>query len=61
VVLSPAIPAPIARMRGEYRWQILLRAVRTKTLNDSVRAAFKMLKWPKTVKVNVDIDATSLL
>jgi primosomal protein N' (replication factor Y) len=61
VVLSPAIPAPIARMRGEYRWQILLRAARTKTLNDSVRAAFKMLKWPKTVKVNVDIDATSLL
>jgi primosomal protein N' (replication factor Y) len=61
VMLSPAIPAPIARMRGEYRWQILLRAARTKTLNDSVRAAFKMLKWPKTVKVNVDIDATSLL
>ncbi len=61
VVLSPAMPAPIARMRGEYRWQILLRAVRTKTMNDVIRAAFKMLKWPKTVKVNVDIDATSLL
>jgi primosomal protein N' (replication factor Y) len=61
VMLSPAIPAPIARMRGEYRWQILLRAARTKTMNDSVRAAFGLLKWPKTVKVNVDVDATSLL
>jgi primosomal protein N' len=48
-------------MRGEYRWQILLRAARTKTMNDSVRAAFGLLKWPKTVKVNVDVDATSLL
>jgi primosomal protein N' (replication factor Y) len=61
VALSPAIPAPIARMRGEYRWQILIRAARTKTMNDSVRAAFGLLKWPKTVKVNVDVDATSLL
>jgi primosomal protein N' (replication factor Y) len=60
-VLSPAIPAPIARMRGEYRWQILLRAARTKTMNDAIRAAFGAIKWPKTVKVTVDVDATSLL
>jgi len=61
MVLSPAIPAPIARMRGEYRWQILLRAARTKTMNDAIRAAFGAIKWPKTVKVTVDVDATSLL
>jgi len=60
-VLSPAMPAPIARMRGEYRWQILLRAARTKTMNDAIRAASKEMKWPKTVKVTVDVDATSLL
>jgi len=61
IVLSPAIPAPIARMRGEYRWQILLRATRTKTMNDSIRAAFGTMKWPKTVKVTVDVDAISLM
>ncbi len=60
-VLSPAMPAPIARMRGEYRWQIMLRAARTKTMNDAIRAASKEMKWPKTVKVTVDVDATSLL
>lgn len=58
---SPAMPAPVARMRGEYRWQILLRAARTKILNEAVRAAFGMVKLPKTVKVTVDVDATSLL
>ena len=61
VILSPAVPAPVARIRGEYRWQILLRAPRTKTINVAVRAASKLLKWPKTVKVTVDVDATSLL
>jgi primosomal protein N' (replication factor Y) len=61
LVISPAMPAPIARIRGEYRWQILLRAPRTKIMNDAVRAASKTIKWPKTVKVTVDVDATSLL
>ena len=60
-VLSPAMPAPIARMRGEYRWQMLLRAARTKMMNDSIRAAFGTMKWPKAVKVTVDVDATSLM
>jgi primosomal protein N' (replication factor Y) len=61
LILSPAMPAPIARMRGEYRWQILLRATRTKAINDRVRAASQAMKWPKSVKVTVDVDATSLL
>ncbi|MFA5688346.1 MAG: primosomal protein N' [Kiritimatiellales bacterium] len=61
VILSPAMPAPIARIRGEYRWQILLRAAHTKTLSTAIRAAFGMMKLPKTVKVTVDVDAVSLL
>jgi primosomal protein N' (replication factor Y) len=61
VALSPAMPAPISRMRGEYRWQILLRSARVKVMNDSIREASRMMKWPKTVKVTVDVDAASLL
>ena len=61
VTASPAMPAPIARIRGEYRWQILLRAPQTKTLNVAVRAAFKNMKLPKAVKVTIDVDASSLL
>jgi primosomal protein N' len=55
------VPAPIARMRGEYRWQILLCAARMKAINDAIRSASKAIKWPKTVKVTVDVDATLLL
>jgi primosomal protein N' (replication factor Y) len=61
IMLSPAMPAPIARMRGEYRWQVLLRGARTKAINDAIRAASREMNWPKTVKVTVDVDATSLL
>jgi len=61
LTLSPAMPAPIARMRGEYRWQILLRAARTKSMNDALRAAFGFIKLPKSVRITVDVDATSLM
>ena len=61
VILSPAMPSPVARMRGEYRWQILLRAPRTRDTTVAIRAAFHGIKWPKAVKVTVDVDATSLL
>lgn len=61
ITISPAMPAPIARMRGEYRWQILIRAARVKMMNDLIRSASKEMKWPKAVKVTIDVDATSLL
>ncbi len=61
LILSPAIPSPIARIRGEFRWQILLRAVRPRTLNTLIRAAFQQFKCPKTVKATIDVDAISLL
>ncbi len=62
VVLSPLVPAPISRARGEYRYQILLRAMRTGTITRSIRKAVGEIdKWPKGVKCTIDVDATSLL
>jgi primosomal protein N' (replication factor Y) (superfamily II helicase) len=61
VLLSPAVPAPIERIRGEYRWQILLRAANARSLNRMVRNASAQMKWPNGVAVTVDVDATSLL
>lgn len=61
VTVSPAMPAPIARIRGEYRWQILVRAAGAKTVNQALRAASRAMKWPKSVTVTVDVDALALL
>lgn len=61
VVVSPPMPAPIARVRGEYRYQMLMRATQTRVMTAVIRKIFNAIKWPKTVKFTVDVDATSLL
>ncbi len=62
VMLSPLVPAPISRARGEYRYQILIRAEKTGVVTRAVRRAVAAIKkWPKGVKCTIDVDATSLL
>jgi primosomal protein N' (replication factor Y) (superfamily II helicase) len=62
VMLSPPVPAPISRVRGEYRWQILLRAEKTGDIVRPLRRAVSAIKkWPKGVRCTIDIDASSLL
>jgi len=62
VLLSPPVPAPIHRIRGEYRVQILMRAERTGAMTRAIRRAIRAIDpWPKGVKCTIDVDATSLL
>ena len=55
-VLGPA-PAPIERLSGRWRWQLLLKARGYRALKD----ALGELPAPKGMKVEVDIDPLSLL
>jgi primosomal protein N' (replication factor Y) len=62
VMLSPPTPAPISRARGEYRYQILMRAEKTGAMIRAIRRSVAAIKkWPKGVKCTIDVDATSLL
>lgn len=62
MMISPPVPAPISRVRGEYRWQILMRAEKTGEIVLPVRRAVAAIsKWPKGVKCIIDVDASSLL
>ncbi len=62
VILSPLVPAPISRARGEYRYQILLRAEKTGAMTRAIRRSVGAIKkWPKGVKCTIDVDAASLL
>ncbi len=58
-VLGPA-PAPIARLRGRYRWQILLRGRNGKALRQ-VAAGAKTVGRAKDMRLTIDIDPQSLL
>lgn len=60
-VLGPAA-APIAKLRNQFRYHLLLKCESPKTLNQFVRKLLGNSKWIiKQVKVVVDIDPLSLL
>jgi primosomal protein N' (replication factor Y) len=61
-VLGPA-EAPVARLKDEFRYQILLKAASRKALNETLQALRRHAqgeKWPATALV-IDVDPVSLL
>ena len=58
---SPAVPAPLARAKGLYRFQIMLRCEHTVRMTKPIRHVLSRFKMPKTVACTVDVDALSLL
>jgi len=59
-VLGPA-PAPLSRLKGEYRWQILLKGEKAGQLQDLVRNCLKGFKGLKGVKLSLDVDPVEVL
>ncbi|HVN67675.1 MAG TPA: primosomal protein N', partial [Candidatus Sulfotelmatobacter sp.] len=55
-VLGPA-PSPIARLRGEWRYRLLLKNVPAAAVSETLKQAI----IPDDIKVTVDIDPMSLL
>jgi primosomal protein N' (replication factor Y) len=58
-VLGPS-PAPLARLRGKHRWQLLLRAATHPPLQRLARALGEAV-LPSGVELSVDIDPSALL
>ena len=55
------MPAPLARAKGDYRYQILLRGRSVRTLTGPLRVAVKAAPSPEGVSLAVDVDALSIL
>ena len=67
LLLGPA-PAPLSRLRGLYRWHILIKSSDLDLMSDRIRTAVSRFydyarTWPpgREVKVSLDVDPTSLL
>jgi primosomal protein N' (replication factor Y) len=62
-VLGPA-PQPLAKLRGRYRWHVLLKAGTAARIHE---AAGRALEWaeskdrPAGVRIQVDVDPTDVL
>ena len=64
VALRGPAPAPIERLRGRFRWQILVSSERTRALHDVVRSmqrAWKAASAARTIRLVVDVDPVSML
>jgi primosomal protein N' (replication factor Y) len=59
-VLGPA-PAPMALLRGRYRYRLLLNARRSAELQRVIRDWLGALSFPQGVRVGVDIDPYSFV
>jgi primosomal protein N' (replication factor Y) len=58
--LGPA-PAPLYRLRGRYRFRLLVRAEKQIDIQKSVLAWVNSVKAPSTIRVIIDIDPQSFL
>ncbi len=60
MVLGPA-PAPMALLRGRYRYRLLINARRSAQVQDVIRDWLGQLNFPQGVRVAVDIDPYSFV
>ena len=61
VRIGGPVPAPLAKARGEFRYQIMLRAALTRQITGPLKEIARDFKWPEGVAWAVDVDALSLL
>ncbi len=61
VILAEPSAAPLARAKGQYRYQVLLRASRTKAMTGPLKIVLREMKWPAGVSFSVDVDALQMM
>lgn len=61
MVISEPAPAPIERIKGKYRFQIILRGLKLKRIRDHIRQLVLHECKNKGVEIYVDVDAQSLM
>ncbi len=61
VQVAPPGPAPLARAKGLYRYQMLLRAPLARSMTRPLHDILNVFRWPSGVSVSVDVDAMDLM
>jgi primosomal protein N' (replication factor Y) len=64
VVLRGPAPAPLERLRGRYRWQLVLSATSTRRLHEIVRlvqSSWRASAAARSIRLVVDVDPVSML
>ena len=59
-VLGP-VASPLARLRGRYRWQMLVKSPTVKALQEAAATVIQKLKLPGGAKILFDVDPQDML
>jgi primosomal protein N' (replication factor Y) len=59
-VLGP-VASPLARLRGRYRWQMLVKSPTVKVLQEASNTVLQRLKLPGGAKILFDVDPQDML
>lgn len=59
-VLGP-VPAPLAKVRGRFRWLILFKAGRRQVLHHAVRRIRQTAMLPANIRLDLDLDPVDIL
>lgn len=59
-VLGPS-PAPLEKIRGRYRWQLLLKGRSARSLKEAVQEIQRMAALPSSIKCVIDVDPINML
>lgn len=60
VIMSGPAPSPLAKAKGLFRHQILLRSRDVRTISVPLKEILRTFKWPAKVTCSIDVDAISL-
>ena len=61
VELLGPIASPLAKVRGRYRWQLLLKSRRRDILHTLLKAFREEWRTPAGVRVNIDVDPVEMM
>jgi len=61
VRVSDACPAPLAKAKGLFRYQVLMRAVSTRAMTRLLRELIARKPLPQGVSLSVDVDALNII
>ena len=60
-IVSEACPAPLAKAKGYYRYQVMARGKSVRAISTPLKKILNELSIPRTVSVAVDVDAIDLM
>ncbi len=60
-IVSEACPAPLAKAKGVYRYQVMSRSKSVRVVANPLKGILADLKLPRSVSVAVDVDAIDLM